>query len=205
MLVLIFRFLDRFIPPELRTTDLDAHRRCRLLVACCFGLTLFAQPFLYEIITLQGYVSPTAWVFIIGSILSLLNPFLLRYTGSHRIPGVLFSLEVIAALAAMAYFNGGYRSASLVWNPAVPLLATGLVGAVWAFKGRFLPKEQQGRHYRAGGNPGGIGCDSKCGTATNTLSGSSKLAPIFVPLLIRSDHAKCEHGFHIVGFPPGPR
>lgn len=131
MLSVIFRFLDCFIPEEVSATDPDAQRRSRLLVACCFGLLLFALPFLYELIILQGYVSPTAWVFIIGSTLGILNPVLLWLTRSHRIPGMLFSLEVIVALAVMAYFNGGYHSASLVWNPAVPLLATAIVGPVW--------------------------------------------------------------------------
>ena len=131
MLMRVFRFLDRFIPPALSTTDPDAHRRCRLLVACCFGLILFAFPFLFTVVVLQGYVSPTAWIFLLGSGLTVLNPFLLFYTGSYQLPGILFSLEVIAALAAMACFNGGYQSASLVWNPAIPLLATALVGPVW--------------------------------------------------------------------------
>lgn len=131
MMKVVFDFLDRFIPAELNTADPDAQRRCRLLVACCFGLTLFAQPFLYHVVRTQGYMSPTAWVFTIGSVLTVCNPFLLLSTGSHRLPGMLFSLEVIIALAFMAYFNGGYLSASLVWNPAIPLLATALVGPTW--------------------------------------------------------------------------
>ena len=66
--------LDWFIPAEVRTVDADS-LRSRLLVASSFGLTVFAVFFLGVVYWIQGF-SPTAWVFLIGCPLLLVNPFL---------------------------------------------------------------------------------------------------------------------------------
>ena len=118
--------LDWFIPAEVRTVDADS-LRSRLLVASCFGLTVFAVFFLGVVYWVQGF-SPTAWVFLIGCLLLFANPFLLRASRSIILPGSLFCVELAVHLAAMTYYNGGYDSASFVWNFAVPLLAAFFIG-----------------------------------------------------------------------------
>ena len=125
----MIHFLDWFLPARLRTQASDAVQRSRLLIASCFGTVLFALPFLALVYVLEGGMNPTVWAFVLGSILLLLNPVLLKTTDSHAAISTLFCLELIGHLAFMAYHNGGYDSASLIWNPIVPILAAFLVGA----------------------------------------------------------------------------
>jgi PAS domain S-box-containing protein len=121
-------YIDWFVPQTVSDSGLEVVRRSRLLVAASFILILFELPFLTLMYHFEGYMSPTAWSFVSGALFLIFNPFLLRWTGSHVLPGVLLSLEVIVHFAAMSYYNGGYDSAVLVWHPIVPLLATLLIG-----------------------------------------------------------------------------
>ena len=124
----IILYADWFIPQAIRNTGPEAVLRSRLLVIASFVLTAFALPFLALVYELEGDMSPTAWSFVSGIFLLLLNPFLLRRTGSYLLPGLLFSCELIAHFAVMSYHNGGFSAASLVWNPIIPLLATLVIG-----------------------------------------------------------------------------
>ncbi|MCK6555166.1 response regulator [Candidatus Binatia bacterium] len=110
--------------------DDDEHefeRRGRVLVLASFAIAFFALYFLAVTYAMQG-MSPTAWAFLVGSPLLVANPFLLRRTRSIEFTGTLFCLELTFFLAFMAYHNGGFEAASLLWNPIIPLLATFLVG-----------------------------------------------------------------------------
>ena len=122
-----YRFIDWFIPAEARARHPNALQRSRLLVFSSCGITLIALGFFCVVLATQG-LSPTAWAFIIGCPLLLFNPILLRLTRSHTIPSMLFAVELLAHLAFMAYHNGGYDSASLVWNTPIPLLVAFLTG-----------------------------------------------------------------------------
>lgn len=128
---LILLLVDHFVPTPRDDDPPDLLRRRRLLVASSFGITLFALPFLVTVYLIEGYMSPTAWSFVCGCILLLLNPFLLRWTQSHRIPGLLLSLNLVVNFIIMAYSNGGYHAAVLRWQPIVPLLAALLVGPAY--------------------------------------------------------------------------
>lgn len=124
----VLSLIDHFIPAALNAEVPETLRRYRLLVACSFGLALFALPFFVLDYVMEGYLSPTTWSFISGCTLLILNPFLLRWTKSSVLPGVLFSLNLILHFAFMTYANGGYNSAVIIWNPIIPLLSTLLVG-----------------------------------------------------------------------------
>ena len=121
-------YIDWFIPQNIRDAGPEAILRSRLLVSASFVLTLSALPFLALIYQFEGYMDPTAWAFVSGILFLLLNPFLLRQTGSHVLPGRLLSFELIVHFAMMSYYNGGFSAASLVWNPVIPLLATLIIG-----------------------------------------------------------------------------
>jgi PAS domain S-box-containing protein len=124
----IFRVLDRIAGRSPQDHDEDSIRRCRLLVASILVIFVFAQFFLYKVYTFEGFMSPTAWVFVCGSALTLLNLLLLRWTRSPRVPSILLVLEFLISFALMAAFNEGYDSAALLWNLTLPLLAIILVG-----------------------------------------------------------------------------
>jgi PAS domain S-box-containing protein len=125
----IFGVLDRIAGRSARDQDEDNTRRCRLLVANTLVIFLFAQFFFYKVYAFEGFVSPTAWVFVCGSGLMLLNLPLLRWIRSPLLPGKLFVCELIVSFGLMAYYNGGYDAASLIWNLTIPLLAVVLVGS----------------------------------------------------------------------------
>ena len=122
-----YRFIDWFIPSEAHVNRPNALQRSRLLVFSSYSITLIALGFFWVVLAIQG-LSPTAWAFIVGCPLLLVNPFLLRLTRSYMVPSILFAAELLVHLAFMAYHNGGYDSASLVWNTPIPLLVAFLMG-----------------------------------------------------------------------------
>ncbi|MSQ48654.1 MAG: PAS domain S-box protein [Deltaproteobacteria bacterium] len=124
----IFRVLDWIAGSVAQDQDEDSLRRCRLLVASILVLFVFAQFFLYKVYVFAGFMSPTAWVFVCGSGLMPLNLLLLRRTRSSRSPSILLVSEFLVSFGLMAYYNGGYDAASLIWNLTIPLLAIVLVG-----------------------------------------------------------------------------
>ena len=63
-----------------------------------------------------------------GGVLGLLNPFLLRWTGHHRLPGTLQSFEILLVLGFIAWVNEGFNSTALLFIPTLGPLATFLVG-----------------------------------------------------------------------------
>jgi signal transduction histidine kinase len=120
--------LDWFVPPQQSSEDPDSLQRSRLLVASAFGMTFFAVFFLFQFYAIEGRLSPTVGLFILDCVLLFSNPFVLRLTKSHVFTGILFIAELMLHQALMAYCTGGDQSSVLVWTPAVPLLATFLIG-----------------------------------------------------------------------------
>ena len=75
--------VDSFIPDRQSGTDLERIQRSRLLVAISFGLAFVTFGFLIFAYQLQGRMAPNTWATASLSVLFLLNPFLLRWTGSY--------------------------------------------------------------------------------------------------------------------------
>ncbi len=119
--------VDVFIPSALRS-DSESLRHCRLTVLAALGIAAIALPLALQNLWNLGEAGPTFWAFLLGIGLMLLNPLLIRWRNDHELPGALICLELLVMLAYMGYANGGLSSASLLWNPAVPLLAAFLVG-----------------------------------------------------------------------------
>lgn len=67
----VFRVLDRIAGRSPQDQDEDSLRRCRFLVANTLVIFVFPQFFLHKVYTLEGFMSPTAWVFVCGSGLGL--------------------------------------------------------------------------------------------------------------------------------------
>ena len=121
-------YIDWFIPAQQRAADPDRLQRSRLLVASALGMTFFALFFLSQLYAMEGHVSATVAMCVAGCVLLFATPFVLRLTQSHVFTGMLFIAELMVHLALMAYCTGGGASSVLVWTPAVPLLATFLIG-----------------------------------------------------------------------------
>jgi signal transduction histidine kinase len=121
--------IDWFIPDDVLANEPDALRRGRLLVVSSFALVVFALPLLYRLYSIEGYLSPTGWAFVVGAVLMSINPFLLRWRRSTLLPGVLTCIELLLFVAFTTYHHGGLESASTLWNPVLPLLASFLVGS----------------------------------------------------------------------------
>ena len=123
--------IDWFLSVREESDDLDRVQqvqRGRLLVASAFGLTLLGVFFLVQYYVIKGELGPTGRLFSAFCILLSLTPFVLRLSRSYTLTCLVFIGELIVYLGLVAYFNGGYHSAALIWSPAIPLLATFLVG-----------------------------------------------------------------------------
>jgi len=124
--------VDLFLP-EGGALDVDLRRRARLLVVTSFVL-FGVGVFFGCVMSLLGlYPASSLWVMFLGGTLLLLNPLLLRITGSVTIPGFLLCVEAMGIIVFQAFQDAGLEDPTLLWNLVVPWLAAFLVGPVFGF------------------------------------------------------------------------
>ena len=122
----LLRAVDWFVPPACRG-DPENLLPARLLVVGCFLIELIGAAIAVKVYAVVGLVS-TVWAFLIGLPLLLANPFLMRWTGSIRIPGILAVLEIVGFPAFMAFVDEGVHSSATLWMIPMPLMAAYVVG-----------------------------------------------------------------------------
>ncbi len=127
----LLRAVDWFVPPGFRG-DPENLLPARLLVVGCFVIELIGAGIAAEVYAVVGLVG-TVWAFLIGLPLLLANPFLMRWTGSIRIPGILAVLEIVGFPAFMAFVDEGVHSSATLWMIPMPLMAAYVVGPRFGF------------------------------------------------------------------------
>jgi len=122
------RSVDAFLPPRLRA-DLDAARRGRLLVGMAFSLALLTFLTLAVRLVIAGL--PAAVVAIVVACVAVFAaaPWILRATGSLRLAGTLVTVGYFVLMMGVALLVGGLAAPVVIAAPALPLLATVLLGA----------------------------------------------------------------------------
>ncbi|MBT4042681.1 MAG: response regulator [Rhodospirillaceae bacterium] len=130
-----FKLLDWFIPDELRESE-EEHLRLRAFVvshACgppfgtVIALSLIAQ-----------YPSSAAWTLLIGVLLFLIFPFLLRWTKAKREVGLGSLLHFIALIFFASYHYGGVQSPGMSWTLTVPIVAMFFVDGIYRLIGFLI-------------------------------------------------------------------
>lgn len=118
---------DAFLPKRFRTGDSQARYRA-LLVLGFTGSAIIWGP-LFAILhffvldrPLLGYLA----LFAVVHGLMVLGT--LRWTGSLKLAGHLFSIVLILNLTVFACLNGGFSASALLWAPVVPMVGTLLAG-----------------------------------------------------------------------------
>jgi len=119
--------IDWFIPTSCRT-DPEMYRRCKILIrsvpliwlTCMFFVTVFA---------LQQTLPPTAGLGVsIGAGVLLLNPFVLKLTGSLKLTATLVLTVMLLGLAYQAAIDAGIRDPCLLVALIMPWFAALLLG-----------------------------------------------------------------------------
>lgn len=122
-----FRLLDHFVPPTLRRRR-DHWRRARLLAGTSLVLAIVMVLLLVRRVAFDEPHVPTLVMMVIGTATLIATPFLLRSTASYSLAGWSLVLVGVALMSAGAYQNGGFASLAVYWYPALPLLASFMVG-----------------------------------------------------------------------------
>lgn len=113
-------FLDWFIPDDLRESE-EEHRRLRaFVISHVCGPPLGAMIALSLIIK---YPSLAAWALLVGDLLFLVFPFLLRWTKAKREVGLGSLLHFVFLIFFVSYHYGGIQSPALSWTLTVPIVA----------------------------------------------------------------------------------
>lgn len=125
-------FLDWFIPDELRESE-EEHRRLRVFV-----ISHVCGPPLGAIIAVSliaQFPSFAAWVLLIGDLLFLIFPFLLRWTKAKREVGLGSLLHFVVLIFFVSYHYGGIQSPALSWTLTVPIVAMFFVDGIYRLIG----------------------------------------------------------------------
>jgi len=128
------RLVDRIARIPTSGSDPLEARRARLITGFVLAVTPF--PLLsatLEILVLPAGQSSHAIPVAVGSLLLLASCLALVRRGRVQIAGNLGSLLALASIAFGAWHSGGIDSASLVWFPAIPVIA-----AIFAGRGPAL-------------------------------------------------------------------
>lgn len=126
------RFLDRCIPPALRT-DADNRARCRLLIGVIIYGSVSCAAMAGVRYYSQGWAPGTLVVTLaIPWLLACLAVF--RKTLNTRLTGDLFVSFALAVLVATAVTDQGLQSRVLAWFVSLPILANFIGGYLRAFR-----------------------------------------------------------------------
>ena len=125
---MIYPFLDRFIPDNIKGVK-DAHQRARM-----FLISHFFGPFLGHVITIYLFwlEDDPGWTLLIleASLASFwLYPFALRLTGWYNFLAILSVQNLIFAVEWGCWNYGGLSSPFLPWLLTVPLFAFFYLGS----------------------------------------------------------------------------
>src|SRR6266705_1408145 len=125
---MIYPFLDRFIPDDVKDVK-EAHQRARM-----FLISHFFGPFLGHVITIYLFWledSPDRALSVLAGAITAfwLYPFALRLTGWYNFLAVLSVQNLIFAIVWGCYQYGGVSSPFLPWLLTVPLLAFFYLGS----------------------------------------------------------------------------
>ncbi len=121
------RCVDWFIPPNV--DDLLALRRARTIVLTCVVCPLSVLLIVVaRWLLIDDFGRPGA-VISASVCLALLSPWLLKWTGSVRLAGMLPTVVATFIIGLVATINGGVLAPALVAAPILPLMAAFLVGS----------------------------------------------------------------------------
>ena len=128
----VFSLLDWFIPEELRDSE-EEHLRLRAFVIS----HVFGPPFgaIVALSLIAQYPSSAAWTLLIGDLLFLMFPFLLRWTKAKREVGLGSILHFVALIFFVSYHYGGVQSPGLSWTLTVPIVAMFFVDGIYRLIG----------------------------------------------------------------------
>jgi PAS domain S-box-containing protein len=121
--------LTHWFIPSGRSADPHTRIRKQLLVASSFTVAPLAFFFSYMTRTLQPDIVVIPGLLIVLGAAILVNPFLLRWGVAYKLPGTLLIVEMLIALSVIISMDEGFMPSTMLFLPAVPLLATFLVGA----------------------------------------------------------------------------
>jgi signal transduction histidine kinase/DNA-binding response OmpR family regulator len=127
-----------FVPRELDLGDPDAAGRARLLVGCSFVLLSLHLGLLGQLFATDLDFGATHVAMIAMALAYVSIPWLLKFTESLNIAGVVPMLALISFLGLMSYLSGGFTGVMLPWACATPLMATFFVGARFGLVSTFL-------------------------------------------------------------------
>ncbi|MBT5899320.1 MAG: response regulator [Rhodospirillaceae bacterium] len=127
-----FKFLDGFIPEELRESE-EEHLRLRAFVVS----HVCGPPFgaIIALSLIVQYPSSTAWTLLVGVLLFLTFPFLLRWTKAKREVGLGSLLLFVVLIFFASYHYGGVQSPGLSWTLTVPIVAMFFVDGIYRLIG----------------------------------------------------------------------
>ena len=122
---------DWFLPAG--RTDAETLRRARLLVVSSITLAVVGCV-MGTVMYFLDYEIDNYFGLYVGAALVSLNPFVLRATGSVRMPGFLLCLELVIIILLQAIFDQGINDHPVqLWGLIVPWLAAFLVGPAYGF------------------------------------------------------------------------
>ncbi|NNF58927.1 MAG: PAS domain S-box protein [Rhodothermaceae bacterium] len=121
------RFLDAFLPEEMRRARLDVRRRARFVVVIAFVVGPFYSVLVQQLLA-SGLVAQAAVGAACG-LVTLACPFLLRRLNSHVVPGSIVCVLLSFVIFFQAYSDAGLEDPILYWSALVPLVAALSVGS----------------------------------------------------------------------------
>jgi PAS domain S-box-containing protein len=116
-------FADQFVPESLRSEP-DELRRARLVVLTTWALALSSWVILPFQVGFPLYGRPIGvWAQLTGVLIAVALPVVQRVTKNTRLVAALVPIGMTCFVGTIAWFDGGWRSTSLMWLPVVPLVA----------------------------------------------------------------------------------
>ncbi len=111
-----------FVPEHLRGLESLEEQRARAVVATTFVGLLFGPPFILTYGFRFG-ATVNVWILVVGIVLAMVAPILLRKTGSLSYASNWLSVVLFGVIIGLSLLTGGLHAPALHWVAAVPIYA----------------------------------------------------------------------------------
>lgn len=118
--------MDRLIPERLRTGDIEAYRRARVIVSFTWAIGLLGFP--YSLIYYWAGALPACVIIAGGVALAPAILLLLRWTESCAVAGNLCIADLYITLTLVGLALGGISAPPLLWMVVIPIAARSITG-----------------------------------------------------------------------------
>ena len=133
MIKIYNKFVDYFIPKELKFSSLYELSRVKLIISFTIISGLLAFVMAMARFSIEGIPTHTLYLLFSISIIAMVGPFFIKYTNKYSSYALFIASLGIVVITVRAISSGGITSAAVAWFLLLPLIISLVLGISYVY------------------------------------------------------------------------